>query len=57
MDWYWIVKRDETVIAALAVRFYEDRPGELVENLKEFSKLGPLLLVCTDKDVRIGEKI
>ena len=57
MDWYWIVKRDDTVIAALAERFYEDKPEELAENLKEFSKLGPIRLICTDKDVRIGAKI
>lgn len=55
MEAYWIRVDNGIVTAALAERFYDDLPADLVESLKEFAELGPIERIITDKRVVLGE--
>lgn len=55
MDAYWIVRKDEIVVAALAEIFYDD--AGLVEALKEFAECGPIERVITGERVVLGEPL
>jgi len=52
---YWIVRKNEIVVAALAERFYDD--VQLVESLKELAETGPIERVITSERVVLGESL
>lgn len=54
MQTYWIVRENGKVVAALAERFYSDTPEELLTDLKDFAKTGPIERITTDQPVIIG---
>jgi len=57
MEAYWIVVLNEVVVAAMAERFYDDCPEDLIEGLKEFAETGSIQRIITDKRVVLGEPV
>lgn len=57
MKWYWIVRKNGIVIAALGEEFYNDLPADLIESLKEFSKYGPIERIHTSFRITLGQPL
>jgi len=57
METYWIVKKDGIVVAALIERSYKDKPKEMIEDLRELGHSGPIEIIMSTGEIRIGESL